>query len=198
MSIDSARLDLKRRAVISIAAIDVMRHKDNAAIDRLELARADMITTSSPISDFDSSLFLAELYARSGNLSTANDALDRAQEAANIIDSAEYRLIVALVSARLQPNAEFRTPIELNRHGEALWKARTAWNRGDNTIAITALNEARRHGVFESPLVDEARYLAWQLAQPAPAERAIDPPFPPLAYVVLRRDLREALPESAR
>lgn len=192
-SVASARLDLRRRALVSVAAIEVMRHQDQAAIAGLERARASLATTANPISDFDTSLFLAELHARAMNQAATHAELDRAIAAANTTQSAEFQLIAALVAARLRPAIDPPLPAAVDAAGEALWRARSAWNRGEREAAMLALTDAQRRGVFDTRLVEEARYLAWQLGQPVPAERALDPPFPPLAVAVLRRDLREAL-----
>jgi hypothetical protein len=76
---------------------------------------------------------------------------------------------------------------------ESLWLAMTAYAANDEKSARAALGEARARGIDFTRMADEARWLAWQLGEPVTAESAIDPPYPPLSRVVLRRELRQAL-----
>lgn len=193
---EAARSDLQQRALINLAAIEVMRRHDDAAIEALERARVGMNEAGKFIDEIDTSLFLAELHARAGREAQMQVELDRALAVSERSGESGMRLIAALTAQRLRPGLQIATPADLPADAAALWKARQSLNRGDRGAADAALTDARRRGVFEGKLVDEARFLAIQVGQPVPAEQPIDPPYPPLAVFVLRRDVRDLLDAS--
>ncbi len=189
---ESARSDLQRRALLNVAAIEVLRDHDEAAIAALELARVGMSEGGSRIDDIDASLFLAELHARAGRVVQMQTELDRALSVSKDTNAVGMRLVAVLVAKRLRPQLDLPMPPDMPAEGEALWRARLAYNSGDRVSADVALTDARHRGIFSTRLVEEARFLALQLGQDVPAEQAIDPPYPPLSLFVLRRDLRKA------
>jgi DNA-binding winged helix-turn-helix (wHTH) protein/tetratricopeptide (TPR) repeat protein len=194
----SARHDLHRRALLYIAAIEVTRHRDDAAIAALERARVGTIESGGRIDEIDASLFLAELHARAGRIAQMHTELERALQVSRDTNAIGIRVFTLLAARRLRPELDTAWPDGAPDEAEALWRARLAYNRGDRDAAHSALTEARHRGVFNARLADEARFLAQQLGADVPAERAVDPPFPPLAVFVLRRDIREATAGTPR
>jgi hypothetical protein len=55
------------------------------------------------------------------------------------------------------------------------------------------LAEALNLGILDSRMADEARWLQLQLGLPLSAEAVIDPPYPPLSRIALRRQIRQSL-----
>jgi DNA-binding winged helix-turn-helix (wHTH) protein/tetratricopeptide (TPR) repeat protein len=188
---ESARSDLQRRALINIAAIEVLRDHDEAAVAALERARVGM-NVGSRIDEIDCSVFLAELHARAGRVAQMQAELDRALAVSKDTNAVAMRLAAALAAKRLRPELDLSMPPDMDAEGEALWRARLAYNAGDKVRAEAALTDARHRGILTTRLVEEARFLALQLGQDVPAEEAMDPPYPPLSLFVLRRDLRRA------
>lgn len=189
---ESARSDLQQRALINIAAIEVTRGHDEAAIEALERARLGMAEAGKLIDEIDTSLFLADLHAHAGREAQMRIELQRALAASAQTNITNLSYITALVAKRLQPGLQLDMPQGMPAEAEALWRARIAFSRGDMTGADAALTDARRRGVFNGRLADEARYLALQLGQDVPAEQPIDPPYPPLSQFVVRREVRNA------
>jgi len=191
---EQARLDVFRRSLIYAAAIDAANGREDIAIAGLERARS-ALEQRSLIDDIDISLFLAQLHAAAGRHDKARQELDRAL-AQNTADGPKTILTVAYLTAlRLQPEDPPQRPDFFNKSADALWRANMMLHEHDPDAALAALNEARYHGVFQSRLADEARWLELQLGDPVTAEQALDPPYPPMARVMLRRDLRHALEE---
>ena len=197
LGLASARLDLKRRSLVNLAAIEAMRHEDDEAILALDRARQGMDPGSHPIDLIDISLFLAELHARKGDRQAMQEDFTKAHAAAVAARAEGMRASIALTQARLWPEAEPFPPPSSDEVVAPLWQARLALNQGHGEQAANALSEALRRGILDTPLIEEARFLAWQLGLEVPSERPLDPPYPPLSVAVLRRELRAQVPGSA-
>ena len=73
-----------------------------------------------------------------------------------------------------------------------------AFVAGDLEAAGRALAEARVLGIGDTWMADEARWLELKLGQAVTPEAELDPPYPPLSRVVLRRQIRDALAINGR
>ena len=195
-SYDIARLDVHVRALIYAGALDVLAGRDAQALARIERART-LRGGNNRIDEIDLSLCLAELHAVAGRYEAMRAELARAL-ATPPQGAGDTTAIVARFTAwRLQAQAPPR-PDDLDAESEALWRAEAAFAAGDLDAARTALAQAQQQGIHSGRLSDEARWLELKLSQPVTAQSLLDPPFPPLSRVVLRRQIRRELAAQGR
>ena len=192
-----ARLDIYRRSLIFAGAIAAMQWQDAQAIDRLERARSSM-KDRYLLDEVDLTLFLAQLHAAGGQLEDMRRELQRALLGANQIDSEQLRMAVYYAAWRLAPDVVMEPPAGISPELHALWRGLKAYMHGQPESAASALAEARLNGIEHSRQADEARWLAWRLGQTPASAEPMDPPYPPLSRVMVRREIeRGLLPESA-
>jgi DNA-binding winged helix-turn-helix (wHTH) protein len=192
-----ARMDIFRRSLMYMGAIDVMQGRDLQAaanFKRMRVANAGR----SLIDEIDLSLFLAQLSAEAGDIPEMRRELDRAlqgssQSSVDLVNIASY-----FVAWRLDPEAIAEKPSGISAEAEALWRGMEFYVHGEKESSSTALAEAQVLGINNSRLADEARWLELQLGQSVTPEKVLDPPFPPLSRAVLRRQIRNAQAEHVQ
>ena len=190
-SYDIARLDVHVRALIYAGALDVLAGRDALALARIERART-LRGGNNRIDEIDLSLFLAELHAVAGLREAMQAELARALATPSQGAGDTTSIVAHLAAWRLQGHAP-PEPADLNTESRALWRAAAAFAASDPDTARTALAQAQQQGVHSGRLSDEARWLELRLGLPVTAQSLLDPPFPPLARVVLRREIRREL-----
>lgn len=191
---DIARIDLHARAMAYAAALDVVGGRDADALARVEAARS-ALGGRNRISEIDLSLFLAELHAAAGRDKAARAELERALAGDPLPSTAQTELSARLAAWRLRPEQPPAPPLDPSAEVEALWRSASALAEGQPEAARLALREALQRGVLSGRMADEARWLELQLGMPVSAARVLDPPYPPLSRVLLRRRIREILAE---
>lgn len=190
-----ARVDVYRRSLIYAAAIDVVGGRESEAISRLEQARAAM-ERRSLIDEMDTTLFLAQLHAAAGRGERSRAELARALAHRPADMPGGMKNAAVLTTLRLAPDLADRLPALPDEAAGALVRAHEALRRADPGAATQALDDARNAGAFKGRLADEARWLELRLGLPVTAEKPVDPPYPPVSRVVLRRELRASLAGS--
>ncbi|HET6564737.1 MAG TPA: hypothetical protein VFG52_04935, partial [Xanthomonadales bacterium] len=168
------------------------QQRDLAAIKTLKKART-VLADKSIIDEVDISLFLAELYAGLDNQDEMRLELNRALEGTHQAVYNSMHQASFFVAWRLAPDLLPEKPDQLNADADALWRAFDHLRSGNREAAGKSLAEAQVFGVDHSRLADEARWLQYQLGQAVSAEIVLDPPYPPLSRVVLRRNIRNGL-----
>jgi DNA-binding winged helix-turn-helix (wHTH) protein/tetratricopeptide (TPR) repeat protein len=194
LAYETGRVDLYRRALIYAGALEAMWGMREEAIATLERART-AIGEGSIIDAVDVTLLLSQLHAEAGRFDQMNAELERALAAGFQSPADNIAAATAMAAWRLRPD-----PAPVNLHplppeSEALWRAMEAHASGQRELAIKALAEARALGVGSGRMADEARWLELQLGLPVSPEPVLDPPYPPISRVVLRRQIREILEE---
>ena len=192
---DIARLDLQVRALQYAGAIEAMRGENDAALASFESAR-QALAGRNAVADADLSLLLAQLHAAAGDPDQGHRELARAM--APVRPGAGLPIAAHFASWRLFPDAPPARPAQLDAATAALWEAFEAHHRGQFAQSADALVRANGLGVGNSRLADEARWLELQLGLPVSPTQPIDPPYPPLSRVVLRREIRRALLAAGR
>jgi DNA-binding winged helix-turn-helix (wHTH) protein/tetratricopeptide (TPR) repeat protein len=189
---DHARLDLHGSALIYAGAIEVMQGRDTEALATLDAARK-VVAGRNLVNEVDVSLFMAQLHAEAGRHDEASHELDRALATAPQTEGDHVRIASLFVAWRLHPERPPPLSPHLSPAAHALWRAFEARAASQPDAARTALLDALQQGIDSERLADEARWMALQLHLPVESQRVIDPPYPPLSRVVLRRQLRAAL-----
>jgi DNA-binding winged helix-turn-helix (wHTH) protein/tetratricopeptide (TPR) repeat protein len=192
LAFDSGRLDIHRRALIYAGALLALAGENQRAIERLEQARSAAVNRSI-IDEIDITLLLAQLYAEGGDIQGMNAELDRALAPAFDSESDHIPVARAIVSLRLRAAPIPPKPQAMLPEYAALLRAMEAWSGGENDMAKAALAEAQALGIHNSRLSDEARWLELQLGLPVANEAKLDPPYPPISRVVLRRQIQQLL-----
>lgn len=187
-----ARLDIFRQALFYAGAIETMWGRDDQALLTLERARAAAMGQSR-IDEIDLCLFIAQLHLLAGRRAQAFAELDRALELTPEAVTGGVAFHAQLAALRMRPDAQWPRPGILPPDLEALWRAAEAVARRDRDLAQERLSEAQNLGIHDSRFADEARWLELALGLPVSAENVIDPPYPPLSRVVLRREIRQEL-----
>lgn len=184
----TGRLDIYRRALIYAGALEIVLEQDEAAIARLEKARSAAVNHSM-VDEIDITLMLAQLHAEAGDSRRANDELDRALAPDPALLTESTAVTRGIIAWRLQPQRKLTRPANMTPLSDALWRAFESHVAGNQQNAIAALAEARSLGVESSRLSDEARWLELQLGLTVSPEIKLDPPYPPLSRVMIRRQL---------
>ena len=201
LAYDVARVDIYTRSLIYAGAIEVMLGQDDAAVATLLQARS-AVEGIWFIDEVDLSLLLAELHAEAGRMDEMHIELERAVQGSMRTSADNVQLATLLAVWRLQPETEPVMPVGLSVEFAALWRAMEAYAHGRLEDARRNVTEARINGVCHTRLDDEARWLEWRLGEPIAPESVIDPPYPPISRVILRREIRRGLlehgPESGQ
>jgi len=181
----SGRTDIASRAQANAGLAAILDGDDAAAIDHLERARIGMADAGWVNDEVDLSLLLAQLQALDGDAAAARREYERALAVGRRNGDGSIATLATLVGLRLFPALAppLQRPVPAV---QALAAARTALGRGDRAAAGEALEAALRFGMLDLPFADEARLLAAELGRPVPAEKPLDPPYPPLAVAGAR------------
>lgn len=191
------RVDLQSRALIYEAVASVVLGRTDEAIAAAEQARA-LMGGSSPIDALDMSMLLAGLRAERGQQDLVAEEVARIRSLLPIAargDSLVSAWMLLLRLSHIQPD-EGPEVVPGSAH-EALWRAARQADAGDLTAARESLALAVERGLAGTRLWDDARYLQARLGLPVGAEQPLDPPYAPLARVVLRRALSLAAASDA-
>jgi DNA-binding winged helix-turn-helix (wHTH) protein len=191
-----ARIDLHGRALIYAGALEVALDDDENAIATLSRAR-EVIGGRILADEIDLSLMLAELHAEAGRTTLAARELERALATAPRAVFDHVPTAALFVGWRLHPAAPPARPSDLSPVADALWRAHVALAGDELDTARQALAAALQQGALAGRLADETRWLQWRLGLDVSAEAALDPPYPPLSRVTLRRALRRVLAADA-
>lgn len=183
---DHGRLDLYNRALQYAGAIDVTRGDDAAALANFDSART-ALGGRNLFADIDLSLLLAGLHAEAGRTELMQRELERAL--ATPLRSGDEAPALSARFAALRLRVPVARPPELEPVAAALWDAYLAWQQGQPDALRSALADAGQRGVDGTRLADEARWLQWQAGLPVSAASVIDPPYPPLSRLLLRRQI---------
>lgn len=188
----AARIDIYRRSLMYVGAIEVVQRHDAEAMVTLETVRNEN-ENKSLIDEIDLSLFLAQLHAAAGETEQMRIELQRALEGARSSSGDQVNLASFFAAWRLLPDSLPPKPADLPPEADAQWRAMEAYVAGDLETAENALAEARLLGIGNTRMADEARWLELMLGLAVTPESTLDPPFPPLSRVVLRRQIRDVL-----
>jgi DNA-binding winged helix-turn-helix (wHTH) protein/tetratricopeptide (TPR) repeat protein len=181
----NGRSDIGNRAQANAGLAATLAGDRAGAIAHFERARVGMTEAGWITDEIDLSLLLAQLQMAEGRAALARREFDRAVAVAGRGGDATLEGLIGLIGARLFPE---QAPIKAAGLPavQSLAEARAAYNRGDRAAAQTELAVARQRGVLDLPFADEARLLAAELGEPVAAEKAMDPPYPPLAVAGAR------------
>jgi DNA-binding winged helix-turn-helix (wHTH) protein len=186
------RMDLQWRALIHEAVASVVIGRTDEAIAAAEQARA-LMSGSSPIDALDMSMLLAGLRAERGQQDLVAEDVAQIRRLLPIVARGDSRVSAWMLLLRLSHIAPGEGPeVAPGSAHEALWRAARQADAGDLAAARESLTLAVERGVAATRLWDEARYLQARLGLPVGAEQPLDPPYAPLARVVLRRALAMA------
>lgn len=188
----NGRSDIGNRARANAGLAATLAGDRAGAIAHFERARVGMTEAGWITDEIDLSLLLAQLQMAEGHAALARREFDRAVAVAGRGGDATLDSLIGLIGARLFPQQAPAAAAEVPAV-QSLVEARAAYNRGDRAAAQTELAVARQRGVLDLPFADEARLLAAELGEPVAAEKALDPPYPPLAVAGARLALA-ALP----
>ncbi|HEY6941009.1 winged helix-turn-helix domain-containing protein [Dokdonella sp.] len=198
----NGRSDIGNRARANAGLAAMLDADPAGAIDHFERARIGMTEAGWVVDEVDLSLLLAQLQMVRGNAAAARKEFERALDVGQRNGDGTVASLCALIGLRLFPDITpnlSSTPPTVR----SLATARSALRAGDRTTAREELAAARRQGVLDLPFADEARLLAAELGEPVEQEKALDPPYPPLAVAGARVALasivaaREAAPGGA-
>jgi len=189
---DRARMDIYRRCLIYAGALEALFGEDEQALTTLERARS-VAGNRSQIDEADVAMFMAQLHFSAGHMAQAYAELDRSLAVSPDLLTDEIGIVSRMLAMRMRPDIPLDKPEGLLPDSDALWNAARAVVRDDPVTAKQALAEALNLGVLDSRLADEARWLQWQLGLPVSDESVIDPPYPPLSRIMLRREIRQAM-----
>lgn len=197
----NGRSDIGNRAQANAGLAATLAGDRAGAIAHFERARVGMTEAGWITDEIDLSLLLAQLQMAEGRAALARREFDRAVAVAGRGGDATLDSLIGLIGARLFPE---QTPVKVADVPavQSLAEARAAYSRGDRATARAELAVARQRGVLDLPFADEARLLAAELGEPVAAEKAMDPPYPPLAAAGARLALaalqsRPASPPNA-
>jgi DNA-binding winged helix-turn-helix (wHTH) protein/tetratricopeptide (TPR) repeat protein len=191
-SYDQARMDIHRRCLIYAGAIEAMWGQDDQALSTLERAR-NVAGNRSQIDEADVAMLMAQLHFQAGRLPEAFAELDRALALAPGLATDGIEILSHMLALRIRPEIPMTRPDDMPPEAEALWRSANAVVHGERDVARQALAEALNLGILDSRMADEARWLQLQLGLPLSAEAVIDPPYPPLSRIALRRQIRQSL-----
>ncbi|MCQ4164883.1 winged helix-turn-helix domain-containing protein [Tahibacter harae] len=184
------RSDIGNRSYANAGLAAMLQGDHAAAIAQFERARVGMVEARWVTDEIDLSLLLTQLHAVDGDMAGARREFQRAVAAAGRTGASKLTGLVVLIGARLLPDIDTAAvPQEELDVAPALLAARLALNRGDRATAKRELELARQRGALEAAYADEARLLAAELGQTVAPERALDPPYPPLAAAAARLEL---------
>lgn len=197
----NGRSDIGNRARANAGLAATLAGDRAGAIAHFERARVGMADAGWITDEIDLSPLLAQLQMAEGHAALARREFDRAVAVARRGGDATLDSLIGLIGARLFPEQAPAAAAEVPAV-QSLAEARAAYNRGDRAAAQTELAVARQRGVLDLPFADEARLLAAELGEPVAAEKALDPPYPPLAVAGARLSLaalqgRPAAPRTA-
>lgn len=179
-ALKNGRSDIGNRAQAN-AGLAAMLDGDRAgAVTHFERARIGMTEAGWINDEVDLSLLLAQLQMSQGNAAAARKEFERARSVGQRNGDGSVATLGTLIGLRLFPDLPPGT-IEPTPAAQSLAAARTALDRGDRASARNELEATRQRGVLELPFADEARLLAAELGESVAAEKALDPPYPPLA-----------------
>jgi DNA-binding winged helix-turn-helix (wHTH) protein len=188
---DVGRLDLHTRALHYAGAIEVMRGEDDAALASFDAART-ALGGRNAYADMDLSLLLAGLHAEAGRTELMHQELDRALATPPRSGVEATAMAVRFAALRLRPQMPVARPDDLAPAAAALWDAYLAWQQQRPEALRAALALASQRGIETTRWADDARWLQQQAALPMSAETPLDPPYPPLSRVLLRRQIDRA------
>ncbi|MBL8299422.1 MAG: winged helix-turn-helix domain-containing protein [Rhodanobacteraceae bacterium] len=189
---DIARFDLQTRALSYAGAIELLGGDDETAMASFESARVALAGRNA-IADADLSLLIAQLHMLAGRPQHARQELARAQVLPQAETAQMMPLAAQFVAWRLFPDTEAERPAQLTEMNAALWAAHEALRAGATDRARAELARSKNLGIGSSRFADEARWLELKLGLPVSQASKIDPPYPPLSRVILRREIRRAL-----
>ncbi len=189
---DVSRLDLHTRALQYAGAIEVMRGEDHAALASFEEART-VLAGRHLILDIDLSLMLAGLHAQAGRTELMQQELDRALATPPRSPDESMPLAARFTALRLRPQVPLARPVELAPAPAALWDAFLAWQQRQPDALRAALAQASQHGIEATRWADDARWLQLQAGLPLSAAVSLDPPYPPLSRLLVRRQIDRAI-----
>ncbi|MGN6519531.1 MAG: winged helix-turn-helix domain-containing protein [Dokdonella sp.] len=181
----NGRSDIGNRARANAGLAAMLDGDAAGAIAGFERARVGMVEAGWVTDEFDLSLLLAQLQAMQGNRAVARKEFEHAMTVGRRNGDGTMASLATLVGLRLFPEIAPAT-VESTPAVQSLAAARTALQRGDRAAAHDDLEAAYRRGVLDLAFADEARLLAAELGQPVPAEKPLDPPYPPLAVAGAR------------
>ncbi len=194
---DVGRLDLYTRALHYAGAIEVMRGEDDAALASFDAARSALAGRNVFV-DMDLSMLLAGLHADAGRSELMHQELDRALAAPPRSADEPTALAARFAALRLQPQVAVTRPADLTPAPAALWDAYLAWQQRQPEALAAALAQASQRGIDATRWADDARWLQQQAGMPLSAPGSLDPPYPPLSRVLLRRQIDRAAAAALR
>lgn len=187
------RLDQQWISLFYEAAAQVVLGRPSEAIPAIEQARA-LLSDSDRNYELDMTMLLAALRAQRGQDDIVKEEVLRIRELLGTVTQGDSRISAWLQLLRLSQLAPDDGPIlEPGSAQEALWRAARLANSGNAVAAKEALELAVERGIAGTRLWDDTRFLQAKLGLPVGAEQPLDPPYPPLARVVLRRELGAAV-----
>lgn len=199
LALRDGRNDIGNRSYANAGLAAMLQGDHAAAVAQFERARVGMVEARWVTDEIDLSLLLTQLHAIDGDLAGARREFQRAVAAAGRTGASKLTGLVVLIGARLLPDIDTSAvPQEDLDVAPALLAARQALARGDQAAARRELELARQRGVLEAAYADEARLLAAELGLPVAPERALDPPYPPLAAAAARLELAAALAQRGK
>jgi DNA-binding winged helix-turn-helix (wHTH) protein len=187
---EQARLDILRLSLMYQGVLEAMWGRDEEALATLERAR-NVAGYRSQIDEADAAMLLTQLHFQAGREAEAYAELERALAVAPELVVDGMGSHAQLLAMRIRPDLPMTRPESPLPETDALWRSAQALTRGDTAAARQALAEALNLGILDTRMADEARWLQVQLGLPVAAETVIDPPYPPLSRVLLRREIRQ-------
>lgn len=199
LALRDGRSDIGNRSHANAGLAAMLRGDRAAAVAQFERARVGMVEARWVTDEIDLSLLLAQLHAVDGDQTGARREFQRAVAAAGRTGASKLTGLVVLIGARLLPDIDTSAlPQENLDVAPALLAARQALTRGDHAGARRELELARQRGALDAAYADEARLLAAELGLPVAPERALDPPYPPLAAAAARLELAAVLAQRGK
>lgn len=190
LALRDGRSDIGNRSHANAGLAAMLRGDRAAAVAQFERARVGMVEARWVTDEIDLSLLLAQLHAVDGDQTGARREFQRAVAATGRTGASKLTGLVVLIGARLLPDIDTSAvPQEALDVAPALLAARQALTRGDHAGARRELELARQRGALDAAYADEARLLAAELGLAVAPERALDPPYPPLAAAAARLEL---------
>jgi DNA-binding winged helix-turn-helix (wHTH) protein len=183
------RTDLQGRSLIYEAVALVVLGRKIEAAAAAEQART-LVAAGSHIDDLDMTMLLAGLRAERGQLDLVAEEVRRIRRLLAVTDRGDSRVSAWILLLRLsEVGADEGPVVEPGSAHEALWRAARQADGGEAALARESLALAVERGIASTRLWDDARHLQSRLGLPTGPEQPLDPPYAPLARVLLRQSL---------
>ncbi len=147
-----------------------------------------------PIDELDTTMLLARLRAEQGQMNLVAEEAGRIRGLLPVAARGDSLVSAWILLLRLSQVGPDEGPeVQPGSAHEALWRAARLANAGDAAAARESLVLAIERGIADTRLWDDARHLQASLGLAVGPALPLDPPYPPLARVVLRRELEAAV-----